>query len=91
MIAANRQYYRDNKRRGVRFQRIISLPGSEKTTRGFSKATLIVVDEAARVEDQLMASLRPMLATSKDGGKLVMLLTPFGKRGSFYEYWSAGR
>jgi len=28
--------------------RIISLPGSEKTTRGFSKATLIVVDEAAR-------------------------------------------
>jgi hypothetical protein len=51
---------------------------------------LIVVDEAARVEDQLMASLRPMLAVSKGGGKLVMLTTPFGKRGSFFEYWSAG-
>ena len=70
--------------------RIISLPGSEKTTRGYSKATLVVVDEAARVEDALMASLRPMLATSKGGGKMVLLSTPFGKRGAFYEYWSSG-
>jgi hypothetical protein len=70
--------------------RIISLPGSEKTTRGFSKATLIVVDEAARVEDALMGALRPMLATSEGGGKLVMLSTPFGKRGAFFEYWSGG-
>src|SRR5262245_52165102 len=29
--------------------RIIALPGSEKTTRGYSKAALIVLDEAARV------------------------------------------
>jgi Terminase large subunit, T4likevirus-type, N-terminal len=71
--------------------RIVSLPGSEKTTRGFSKATLIVVDEAARVEDALMAALRPMLATSEGGGKLVMLSTPAGTRGAFYEYWSSGR
>jgi tRNA(Met) C34 N-acetyltransferase TmcA len=63
--------------------RIVSLPGSEKTTRGFSKATLIVVDEAARVEDALMAALRPMLATSEGGGKLVMLSTPAGTRGAF--------
>jgi hypothetical protein len=70
--------------------RIVSLPGSEKTTRGYSKATLIVVDEAARVEDALMSALRPMLATSKDGGKLVMLSTPAGTRGAFYEYWSTG-
>src|SRR4051812_38965073 len=57
---------------------------------GYSKATLVVVDEAARVEDALMASLRPMLATSKGGGKMVLLSTPFGKRGAFYEYWSSG-
>jgi len=38
-------------------------------------ATLIVCDEAARIEDALMASLRPMLAVSKGGGKLVMLST----------------
>ena len=44
-------------------------PLASAGTHGFSKATLIVVDEAARVEDSLMASLRPMLATSVDGGK----------------------
>jgi hypothetical protein len=70
--------------------RIVSLPGSEKTTRGYSKASLIICDEAARVEDALMGALRPMLATSKDGGKFVMLSTPAGTRGAFYEYWSAG-
>jgi tRNA(Met) C34 N-acetyltransferase TmcA len=33
--------------------RIITLPGSEKTVRGFSGAALLVVDEAARVDDSL--------------------------------------
>jgi phage FluMu gp28-like protein len=70
--------------------RIVSLPGSEKTTRGYSRATLIVVDEAARIEDTLMGALRPMLATSEGGGKFVMLSTPAGKRGEFYKYWSEG-
>jgi Terminase large subunit, T4likevirus-type, N-terminal len=70
--------------------RIVSLPGSERTTRGYSRASLIVVDEAARVEDALWASLRPMLATSKDGGKFVCLSTPAGTRGEFHKYWSAG-
>ena len=37
-----------------------------------------------------MASLRPMLATSKGGGKFCLLSTPFGKRGAYWEYWSAG-
>src|SRR5262245_19340531 len=71
--------------------RIVSLPGTEKTTRGFSKATLIVVDEAARCDDGLLGALRPMMATSKDGGRLVMLSTPYGKRGMFYDAWSSGR
>ena len=31
--------------------RMVSLPGSEKTTRGFSGAALLLVEEAARVED----------------------------------------
>src|SRR5215217_2750630 len=33
--------------------RIITLPGSEKTIRGFSGVALLVVDEAARVDDAL--------------------------------------
>ena len=33
--------------------RIITLPGTEKTVRGFSGAALLLVDEAARVDDGL--------------------------------------
>src|SRR5215203_2601297 len=59
--------------------RIITLPGSEKTIRGFSGVSLLVVDEASRVADELYFAVRPMLAVS--GGALMMLTTPYGKRG----------
>jgi hypothetical protein len=67
--------------------RIIALPGSERTVRGFSGVNLLVVDEAARVDDDLYRSIRPMLAVS--GGAILMLSTPFGTRGSFYEAWTS--
>jgi phage FluMu gp28-like protein len=66
--------------------RIEALPGSEKTIRGFSGVDLLIVDEAARVDDGLYYAVRPMLAVS--GGALMMLSTPYGKRGVFYEEWS---
>ena len=68
--------------------RIVTLPGSEKTIRGFSGTSLLVLDEAARAEDELYFAVRPMLAVS--GGALMMLSTPYGKRGVFYEEWTAG-
>jgi hypothetical protein len=68
--------------------RIISLPGSERTTRGYSAATLVVMDEASRVPDELLASVRPMLATTN--GRFIALSTPAGKRGWFYESWVNG-
>jgi hypothetical protein len=68
--------------------RIITLPGSEKTVRGFSGAALLAVDEAARVDDSLYFAVRPMLAVS--GGSLMMLSTPYGKRGVFFEEWTNG-
>jgi hypothetical protein len=68
--------------------RIITLPGSEKTIRGFSGAALLLLDEASRVDDGLYYAIRPMLAVS--GGALVMLTTPYGKRGVFYEEWISG-
>jgi hypothetical protein len=68
--------------------RIITLPGSEKTIRGFSGASLLLVDEASRVDDELYFAIRPMLAVS--GGSLLMLSTPYGKRGVFYEEWTGG-
>src|SRR5215471_6300177 len=68
--------------------RIISLPGSEKTVRGLASVDLIVIDEAARVEDELLAATRPMLAVSN--GALFALSTPAGKRGWFYDQWMRG-
>jgi hypothetical protein len=68
--------------------RIISLPGSERTIRGLASVDLIVLDEAARVDDELLAAVRPMLAVSN--GSLFALSTPAGKRGWFYEQWLRG-
>jgi hypothetical protein len=68
--------------------RIVTLPGTEKTIRGFSGASLLIVDEASRVADELYFAVRPMLAVS--GGALMMLTTPYGKRGVFFEEWSGG-
>jgi hypothetical protein len=68
--------------------RIEALPGTEKTIRGFSGVDLLIVDEASRVSDELYYAIRPMLAVS--GGRLMMLSTPYGKRGVFFEEWSGG-
>jgi hypothetical protein len=61
--------------------RVEALPGTEKTIRGFSGVDLLIVEEAARVDDGLYYAIRPMLAVS--GGRLVMLSTPAGRRGTF--------
>lgn len=68
--------------------RVASLPGSEATIRGYSAATLIIEDEASRVPDDLYAAVRPMLATTD--GRLLLLSTPFGRRGHYYREWSEG-
>ena len=68
--------------------RIIALPGNEQTIRGYSAPKLVIVDEASRVEDALFTGLRPMLATNN--GRMILLTTPWGRRGFFYEAWSAG-
>lgn len=65
--------------------RIVGLPGAEGTIRGFSAVNLLIIDEAARVTDSSYRAARPMLAVG--GGSLLMLSTPFGKRGFFHEEW----
>jgi hypothetical protein len=63
--------------------RIIALPGTEGTVRGYSAVDLLVVDEASRVADALHAAIKPMLAVSK--GEHWTLSTPYGTRGWWYE------
>lgn len=65
--------------------RIISLPATEATIRGYAGVALLVIDEAARVSNDLYHAVRPMLATSD--GRLIALSTPFGSRGWWYEAW----
>jgi hypothetical protein len=66
--------------------RVVSLPGTEGTVRGFSKVRLLIIDESARVADPLYLSVRPMLAVSK--GRLVALTTAYGQRGWFYQAYT---
>jgi hypothetical protein len=68
--------------------RIVALPGKEQTVRGFSGVSLLIVDEASRVPDELYQAIRPMLAVS--GGGILLLSTPFGKRGFFHHEWTEG-
>lgn len=68
--------------------RVVSLPSSDATVRGFSAVDLLIEDEAAWVADALNRAVRPMLAVSQ--GRLVLMSSPFGKRGHFYEAWENG-
>lgn len=70
--------------------RLVALPGREETVRSFSAVRLLILDEAARVPDDLYRSVRPMLAVTRarGEGRLVALSTPFGRRGWFHEEWT---
>lgn len=76
----------------VRFangSRVLALPGSEKTIRGISAVTLLILDEAAAIPDELYGAVRPMLAVSR--GRLVLMSTPRGEQGFFYDTWAKSK
>lgn len=45
--------------------RIVGLPGTDGTVRGFSAVSLLLIDEAARVHDSVYKALRPVLAVGR--------------------------
>jgi terminase large subunit-like protein len=67
-----------------------ALPGGDDGdgSRGFSP-DIILVDEASRVSDELFGACRPMIAT-KPHGRLILLSTPWGARGTFHKLWTEG-
>jgi hypothetical protein len=70
--------------------RILCLPGGDEgAIRGFSGVRCLVLDEASRIPDSLYVAVRPMIAVS--GGSMMLLSTPFGKRGFFYRVWSSSQ
>ena len=48
----------------------------------------MLIDEAARVEDDMYRALTPMLTVGD--GDLWLMSTPCGKRGFFYDAWEYG-
>src|SRR5262249_18849802 len=69
--------------------RVVGLPASERTVRVYSSVSLLAIDEAARVPDELYRTVRPMLAVSR--GRVLAASTPFGQRGWFFEEWAGKR
>jgi len=67
--------------------RIVCNPGTEKSTRGFSSVSTLIIDEASRIDPALFPSVAPMVTLD---GRIVLLTTPFGARGTFHELWSDG-
>ncbi|HUQ93873.1 MAG TPA: terminase family protein [Bryobacteraceae bacterium] len=68
--------------------RIVGLPGKDSTIRGFSSVSLLIVDEAARVPDELYLAVRPMLAAAGNP-QLWLISTPSGRSGFFYETYTS--
>jgi hypothetical protein len=68
--------------------RIVGLPENPDKIRGFSAVSLLLIDEAALVEEAMYLALRPMLAVSN--GDLWLMSTPYGRQGFFYERWEHG-
>jgi len=65
--------------------RIVCLPGKEETVRSYQGVALLIKDEAARIPDDLNATVTPMLAVSR--GQEIDLSTPWGQRGWFWKRW----
>jgi len=65
---------------------IYSLPGKSENVRGYS-ATMIIVDEAAFVPDEVFAAIEPALATTD--GQLILISSPFRREGYFWRAWNS--
>src|SRR6266700_633260 len=62
--------------------RVIALPGTEQTIRGYAGVDLLVFEEMSRIPDPLYLACLPFLAISK--GRQVQISSPFGDRGAFF-------
>ena len=66
---------------------IESLPGGNTDTiRGFSAVSLLIFDEAARIDDELFAAATPMVT---EAGRIIALSTPHGMRGWWWRAWNS--
>lgn len=62
------------------------LPGDRPSTVRGVTADLLLIDEASRVRNELVTACLPMTAATD--GRIVLLTTPAGAAGAFYDFWS---
>ena len=67
--------------------RVKALPGSDDSIRGLTVDGWIVVDEAARVNEELIAAMLPMRARKPDA-RFAMLSTAWSRTDPFWAVWS---
>lgn len=68
---------------------IVALPGTGGASRSYAAVSLLIVDEAARVESEAVDAATPTQSTV-EGARIVALSSPYGKRGVFYDWWTRG-
>jgi hypothetical protein len=67
--------------------RVLALPGSDDSVRGLTVDAWIVADEAARLNSNLIAALRPMRARCPQT-RFVMLSTAWSRSDPFWTAWA---
>ncbi len=69
--------------------RIVAVPGnSPDGIRGFSGVTMLVIDEASMVKDEVYVAARPML--TQKNGSIWLLSTPRDKDGFYFREFTEG-
>jgi len=66
--------------------RVLALPSGDDTVRGLTVDAWIVADEAARLNEELIAALRPMRARRPDA-RFAMLSTAWSRTDPFWTVW----
>jgi hypothetical protein len=69
--------------------RIVALPENPDGVRGYSAPSMVIVDEAAYVSEELFRAIGPMRATVPNSCEIWMS-SPAGKKGAFFEAWENG-
>ena len=69
--------------------RIIALPGKERSVHSYTADGALILEEAARIPDEVFAAASPQLSVSN--GTMYALSTAFAKSGWFYREWEEGQ
>lgn len=69
--------------------RSLCIPSGETSVRGYSAPDLLVLEEAAAIESEVVRASLPVLAATENG-RLLLISTPRGRRNWFAEVWFDG-